>query len=115
MEAFHVSASILTTHLQNLFQQTSLQQGLIVNLLNSLQSAEVVDASQNGKLPLLPRSESNGNVELETAASERERLLLGKISELQSRSVVMHSIPSNLLQQELRLMAGAEENGDDAA
>ncbi|KAG4187491.1 hypothetical protein ERO13_A08G081600v2 [Gossypium hirsutum] len=35
-----VSASILTTHLQNLFQQTSLQQGLIVNLLNSLQSAE---------------------------------------------------------------------------
>ncbi|XP_017630669.1 serine/threonine-protein kinase BLUS1-like isoform X2 [Gossypium arboreum] len=35
-----VSASIFTTHLQNLFQQTSLQQGLIVNLLNSLQSAE---------------------------------------------------------------------------
>ncbi|XP_016735367.2 serine/threonine-protein kinase BLUS1 isoform X1 [Gossypium hirsutum] len=116
-----VSASILTTHLQNLFQQTSLQQGLIVNLLNSLQSAEVVDASQNGKLPLLPRSESNGNVELETAASERERLLLGKISELQSRMMNLRDelnaekLRYEELQQELRLMAGAEENGDDAA
>ncbi|KAA3470085.1 serine/threonine-protein kinase BLUS1-like isoform X1 [Gossypium australe] len=116
-----VSASILTTHLQNLFQQTSLQQDLIVNLLNSLQSAEVVDASQNGKLPLLPRSESNGNVELETAASERERLLLGKISELQSRMMNLRDelnaekLRYEELQQELRLMAGAEENGDDAA
>ncbi|PPD83588.1 hypothetical protein GOBAR_DD19485 [Gossypium barbadense] len=116
-----VSTSILTTHLQNLFQRTSLQQDLIVNLLNSLQPAEVVDASQNGKLPVLPRSESNGNVELETAASERERLLLGKILELQSR---MMNLRDELnaekwryeeLQQELRLMAGAEENGDDAA
>nr|KJB39575.1 hypothetical protein B456_007G020100 [Gossypium raimondii] len=58
----NVPASILMTHLQNLFQQTSLQQDLIVNLLNTLQSAEAVDASQNGKLPPLPRSESNGNV-----------------------------------------------------
>ncbi|KAG8476767.1 hypothetical protein CXB51_030358 [Gossypium anomalum] len=81
----NVPASILMAHLQNLFQQTSLQQDLIVNLLNTLQSAEAVDASQNGKLPPLPRSESNGNVE--TPASERERLLLGKIMELQSRLV----------------------------
>ncbi|KAK6250910.1 hypothetical protein SCA6_004915 [Theobroma cacao] len=80
----NMPTSIFMNHLQNLFQQTSLQQDLIVNLLNIFQPAEFVDATQNGKLPPLPRcSESNGNVE--TAASERERLLLCKISELQSR------------------------------
>ncbi|KAI3787545.1 hypothetical protein L1987_42094 [Smallanthus sonchifolius] len=78
----NLPASVLMPHLQNLFQQTTLQQDLILNLLNSLQSAEVAEASQNGKLPPLPRSsESNGYVEV----SDRERLLLTKVSELQSR------------------------------
>ncbi|KAA3475909.1 serine/threonine-protein kinase OSR1-like [Gossypium australe] len=111
----NVPASILMTHLQNLFQQTSLQQDLIVNLLNTLQSAEAVDASQNGKLPPLPRSESNGNVE--TPASERERLLLGKITELQSRmmnltdELTAEKLKHDHLQQQLRFVSGVEENG----
>ncbi|XP_039011385.1 serine/threonine-protein kinase BLUS1-like isoform X2 [Hibiscus syriacus] len=111
----NVPVSIVMTHLQNLFQQTSLQQDLIVNLLNTLQSTEVVDASQNGKLPPLPRFESNGNAE--TAASERERLLLGKISELQSRmmnlsdELTAEKLKHDQLQQQLRFVSGAEENG----
>ncbi|KAK8503833.1 hypothetical protein V6N13_021617 [Hibiscus sabdariffa] len=112
----NVPASIVMTHLQNLFQQTSLQQDLIVNLLNTLQSTEVVDASQNGKLPPLPRcSESNGNAE--TAAFERERVLLGKILELQSRmmnlteELTAEKLKHEQLQQQLRFMSGAEENG----
>ncbi|CAI9271016.1 unnamed protein product [Lactuca saligna] len=51
-------------HLQNLFQQTSLQQDLILNLLNSLQPAEV-------------------------EISDRERLLLTKVSELQSSLTIL--------------------------
>ncbi|XVE58144.1 hypothetical protein DITRI_Ditri04bG0146700 [Diplodiscus trichospermus] len=110
-----VPTSILMTHLQNLSQQTSLQQDLIANLLNTLHPADVVDATQNGKLPPLPRAESNGNVE--TAASERERLLLGKISELQSRMMILtdelnaEKLKHDQLQQQLRFMSGAEENG----
>ncbi|KAF2313509.1 hypothetical protein GH714_011308 [Hevea brasiliensis] len=82
----NLPASLLMPYLQNLFQQTSIQQDLIVNLFNSLQPAEAVDAVQNGKLPPLPRgSENNGSVE--AAPSERERLLLMKISELQARMI----------------------------
>ncbi|GJR12671.1 serine/threonine-protein kinase BLUS1 isoform X1 [Tanacetum coccineum] len=78
----NLSTSMLVPHLQNIFQQTSLQQDLILNLINSLQQTEVPDASQNGKLPPLPRSaENNGSVEI----SDRERSLLTKVSELQSR------------------------------
>ncbi|XVF51228.1 hypothetical protein PTKIN_Ptkin04bG0167800 [Pterospermum kingtungense] len=72
--------SILMTHLQNLFQQTSLQQ-------------------------------------VEVAASERERVLLGKISELQSRmmnltdELTAEKLKYDQLQQQLRVMSGAEENG----
>ncbi|PON92813.1 Serine/threonine protein kinase [Trema orientale] len=112
-----VPASLLMPHLQNLFQQTSIQQDLIMNLLNSLQPAEVVDAAQNGKLPPLPRSpENNGSAE--AAASERERLLLMKISELQTR---MNSLTDELtaeklkyiqLQQQLIAVSSQEENGD---
>ncbi|KAL4570603.1 hypothetical protein LXL04_026261 [Taraxacum kok-saghyz] len=82
----NLPASVLMPHLQNLFQQTSLQQDLILNLLNSLQTSEVPEASQNGKLPPLPRSsDNNGSVEV----SERERLLLTKVSELQSRLTIL--------------------------
>nr|GEV10480.1 serine/threonine-protein kinase BLUS1 isoform X1 [Tanacetum cinerariifolium] len=78
----NLSTSMLVPHLQNIFQQTSLQQDLILNLINSLQQTEVPDASQNGKLPPLPRgAENNGSVEV----SDRERSLLTKVSELQSR------------------------------
>ncbi|PWA83640.1 protein kinase superfamily protein [Artemisia annua] len=78
----NLSTSMLVPHLQSIFQQTSLQQDLILNLINSLQQTEVADASQNGKLPPLPRSaENNGSVEV----SDRERSLVTKVSELQSR------------------------------
>lgn len=113
-----IPASLLMPHLQNLFQQTSIQQDLIMNLLSSLQSTEVVDAAaQNGKLPPLPRSpENNGSAE--TAASERERLLLMRISELQTR---MNSLTDELtaeklkyiqLQQQLIAVSSQDENGD---
>ncbi|KAG7952814.1 hypothetical protein I3843_12G077600 [Carya illinoinensis] len=81
-------ASLLMPHLQNLSHQTAIQQELIMNLLNSLQPPEIADASQNGKLPPLPRSSENNGI-IEAAASERERLLLFKISELQARLVII--------------------------
>ncbi|KAK9053056.1 hypothetical protein SSX86_029686 [Deinandra increscens subsp. villosa] len=82
----NLPASFLMPHLQNIFQQTSLQQDLILNLLNSLQPAEVAESSPNGKLPPLPRTpENNGSVEV----SDRERLLLTKVSELQSRLTIL--------------------------
>ncbi|XP_044477240.1 serine/threonine-protein kinase BLUS1-like isoform X2 [Mangifera indica] len=109
-------AALLLPHLQNLFQQTSLQQDLILNLLNILQPAEAVDASQNGKLPPPPGSENNGSVD--TAATERERLLLNKISEINARMVNLtdeltsEKLRFNQLQQQLHAMSGQEENGD---
>lgn len=113
----NVPASLLMPHLQNLFQQTSLQQDLITNLLNSLQSSEIVDASQNGKLPPLPRgSENNGNVD--PGASERERLLLLKVSELQARMINLtdeltaEKFKYMQLQQQLNAVSGQEEDGD---
>ncbi|KAK4369635.1 hypothetical protein RND71_013427 [Anisodus tanguticus] len=81
----NVPASVLMPHLQNLFQQTSIQQDLIVNLLSILQLSEAGDSSQNGKLSPLQRPENNGTVE--AAVSEREKLLLVKISELQARMI----------------------------
>ncbi|XP_042506212.1 serine/threonine-protein kinase BLUS1-like isoform X1 [Macadamia integrifolia] len=81
-----VPASILMPQLQNLFQQTTFQQGLIVNLLNSFQQTEIVDAFQTGKLPQQPRT-SEIDPSVEAAGSERERLLLGKISELEARMI----------------------------
>ncbi|KAB2608918.1 serine/threonine-protein kinase BLUS1-like [Pyrus ussuriensis x Pyrus communis] len=112
----NVPASLLLPHLQNLFQQTSVQQDIITNLLSSLQPAEAVEATQNGKLPPLPPcSENNGNVE--TAVSERERLLLIKVSELQAR---MNNLSDELtaektrhvqLQRQLNAVSG-QENGE---
>ncbi|KAL5539719.1 hypothetical protein UlMin_043848 [Ulmus minor] len=112
-----IPASLLMPHLQNLFQQTSFQQDLIMSLLNSLQPAELAEGP-NGKLPPLPRSpENNGTVE--ATAAERERLLLTKISELQAR---MSSLTEELtteklkyiqLQQQLVAASNREENGDE--
>ncbi|CAI9093399.1 OLC1v1028899C3 [Oldenlandia corymbosa var. corymbosa] len=109
-------ASVLMPHLQNLFQQTSLQQDLIVNLLNSLQPAEVADVPQNGKLPPVPRiPENNGNVD--AASTERERLLLTKIFELQAR---MSNLTDELTAEKMKYiqlqqrinMISSQENGD---
>lgn len=111
----NVPTSILLPHLQNLFHQTSIQQDLIVNLLNSLQAADVVDASQNGKLPPLPRSSEN-NGSAETAAVERERLLLRKVSELQARmthltyELTAEKLKYIQLQEQFNSASGQEEN-----
>lgn len=79
------SPPFIMPQLQNLVLQTSKQQELIINLLKNLQVTEATDGSQNGKLPLMPGgSDINGTV-VEPISSERERLLLNKISELQSR------------------------------
>ncbi|KAL3645518.1 hypothetical protein CASFOL_010698 [Castilleja foliolosa] len=115
----NVLPSILMPHLQNLFQQTSIQQDLITNLLSSLQTVDVetAPAPQNGKLPPLPRgSENNGNVEL--FVSERERMLLLKISELQARTnsltdeLTSEKLKYMQLQQQLTAVSTREENGD---
>ncbi|XP_040986746.1 serine/threonine-protein kinase BLUS1-like isoform X3 [Juglans microcarpa x Juglans regia] len=113
----NLPASLLMPHLQNLFQQTAIQQELIMNLLNSLQPPEVADASQNGKLPPLPRGSEN-NVIIELAASERERLLLIKISELQARMINLNDeltaekLKYTQLQWQLNAASRQEENGD---
>lgn len=113
----NLPASLLMPHLQHLFMQTTTQQDLIMNLLYSMQPAEVADATQNGKLPPLPRSSEN-NGTIETAASERERLLLLKISELQFRTVNLceeltaEKLKCIQLQQQLNAVLGQEENGD---
>ncbi|XP_042010191.1 serine/threonine-protein kinase BLUS1-like isoform X1 [Salvia splendens] len=92
-------ASVLMPHLQNLFQQTSIQQDLIVDLLSSLQIAEVENAPQNGKLPPSRGSDTNGSVE--SIVSERERMLLVTISELQAR---MNSLTDELTSEKLKYM-----------
>ncbi|KAG6481685.1 hypothetical protein ZIOFF_058304 [Zingiber officinale] len=77
-----VPAHILKPHLENLFQQTSFQQDLIMNLLNSLQQRETID------LPYLTQNVRNENL-LDAVNSERERILLIKISELQARMITL--------------------------
>ncbi|KAL3499160.1 hypothetical protein ACH5RR_038253 [Cinchona calisaya] len=112
----NMPASVLMPHLQNLFQQTSIQQDLIMNLLNSLQPVEAGDVSQNGKLPPVPRNpENNGNVD--GAVTERERLLLTKIYELQAR---MSNLTDELTAEKLKYiqlqqrinMVSDQEDGD---
>ncbi|XP_058770678.1 serine/threonine-protein kinase BLUS1-like [Vicia villosa] len=113
----NIPASVIVPHLHNLYQQTSIQQDLIMNLLNSLQTAEANDASQNGKLPPIPRSsENNGSVE--TSAPEREQLLLAKISELQSRvtsltdELTSEKLKHMQLQQQVSAFHSQEQNGE---
>ncbi|XP_068649718.1 serine/threonine-protein kinase BLUS1-like isoform X2 [Aristolochia californica] len=111
-----IPASVLMPHLQNLFQQTAVQQDLITNLLNSLQQTETVDALQTGKLS--PQSQNiDSDLVIESASSERERLLLFKISELQAR---MSSLTDELtaaklkqiqLNQQLNAAYSTEDDG----
>eukprot|EP00268_Persea_americana_P056671 TRINITY_DN6712_c0_g2_i2.p1 TRINITY_DN6712_c0_g2~~TRINITY_DN6712_c0_g2_i2.p1 ORF type:complete len:732 (+),score=178.01 TRINITY_DN6712_c0_g2_i2:443-2638(+) len=107
-----IPASVLMPHLQNLFQQTALQQDLIMTLLNSLQQAEAVDAFQTGTLQA--RNLEN-DTSTEAAASERERLLLTKITELQARMINLTDeltaakLKHIQLQQQLCAAYGQEE------
>ncbi|KAJ6821776.1 serine/threonine-protein kinase fray2 [Iris pallida] len=82
-----VPASILMPHLQNLFQQTSFQQDLIMNLLNSLQENELLDTLQT-RLPSQTCSAENDILE-EPATTEREHLLLARVAELQARMIYL--------------------------
>ncbi|KAK8963498.1 Mitogen-activated protein kinase kinase kinase 3 [Platanthera guangdongensis] len=75
-------ASVLMPHLQNLFQQTSFQQDLLSNLLNNIQQNDIVDGIQT-TLPLQTHSPED-EITVDTTVTERERLLLAKISELQA-------------------------------
>ncbi|PHU08353.1 Serine/threonine-protein kinase fray2 [Capsicum chinense] len=95
----NIPASVLMPHLQNLLQQTSIQQDLIVNLLSSLQLSEAGDGSQHGKSSPQSVAENNGSVD--AAVSERERFLLLKISELQVR---MSSLTDELTNEKLKYM-----------
>ncbi|KAL0296404.1 UNVERIFIED_CONTAM: Serine/threonine-protein kinase fray2 [Sesamum radiatum] len=165
----NVPASILMPHLQNLFQQTSIQQDLIMNLLSSLQTVELENdlafyeksfpmnlwleilfvipyylmldyncgldrafrfyyvQSSAQKLPSFGVScvVCIHDFEIlimlmlaELIVSERERMLLMKISELQAR---MNSLTDELtaeklkymqLQQRLNAVSAREEDGD---
>ncbi|EOA20061.1 hypothetical protein CARUB_v10000336mg [Capsella rubella] len=110
------ASSFIMPHLQNMFHQNSIQQDLIMNLLNNLQqAAEATDGSQNGKLPPLPRgSDSNGTI-VELTASERERLLLTKITELRARMKELteeleeEKAKQTQLQQKLKQVTGREQ------
>ncbi|KAK9668446.1 hypothetical protein RND81_13G061200 [Saponaria officinalis] len=118
----NVSSSLLFPHLQILLHQTAIQQELITSLLNSLQPSEA-DGCQNGKLPPASTSRSleNGCVSYEagttsTAASEKERSLLVKISDLQARMAnLVEELSAEkhkyvLLQQQLSAVATHEED-----
>jgi hypothetical protein len=112
-----VSSSILIPHLNNLVQQTMFQQDLIMNLLSSLQQNEKVDGSEPGISSQVRNMESD-KVQAETANSEKERSLLVKISELQSRMITLTDelIAAKLkhaqLQQELNALYCREEIED---
>ncbi|KAG2536970.1 hypothetical protein PVAP13_9NG240300 [Panicum virgatum] len=110
-----VSSSILIPHLNNLVQQTMFQQDLIMNLLSSLQQNEKFD--EPGISSEVRNMESD-NMQAETANSEKERSLLVKISELQSRMITLTDelIAAKLkhaqLQQELNALYCREEIED---
>ncbi|KAG2536969.1 serine/threonine-protein kinase 3-like isoform X1 [Panicum virgatum] len=112
-----VSSSILIPHLNNLVQQTMFQQDLIMNLLSSLQQNEKFDGSEPGISSEVRNMESD-NMQAETANSEKERSLLVKISELQSRMITLTDelIAAKLkhaqLQQELNALYCREEIED---
>ncbi|KAK9716707.1 hypothetical protein RND81_06G252100 [Saponaria officinalis] len=113
----NVSPSLLLPHLQNLLQQSAIQQDLIMSLLNNLQPSEV-DGCQNGKLPPVAATCILNNGCVETAASERERLLLLQITDLQARmanlaeELSMEKHKYVLLQQQVSAVATQEVDED---
>jgi hypothetical protein len=68
-------------------QQTTLQQDLIVNLLSTMQQNEKADGAQSGMSSQIRTTESE--IVVETANTDKERSLLVKISELQSRMITL--------------------------
>ncbi|CAN6481116.1 unnamed protein product [Victoria cruziana] len=74
-----IAGSVLIPQLQNLLQQTAVQQDLIMNMINSLQQTALGDGKCS-QVPIFGIDMSN-----EAAPSERERQLITKISELQNR------------------------------
>uniref|UniRef100_A0A0E0R1G1 Protein kinase domain-containing protein n=1 Tax=Oryza rufipogon TaxID=4529 RepID=A0A0E0R1G1_ORYRU len=111
-----VSSSILIPHLENLVKQTMFQQDLIMNVLSSLQQNEKVDGVLSGISPQLRNTDSDTMVG--SVNSEKERSLLVKISELQSRMITLTDelIAAKLkhvqLQQELNALYCREEIED---
>ncbi|KAF0930459.1 hypothetical protein E2562_032888 [Oryza meyeriana var. granulata] len=111
-----VSSSILIPHLENLVKQTMFQQDLIMNVLSSLQQNEKVDGVLSGISPQLRNMDSETMVG--SVNSEKERSLLVKISELQSRMITLTDelIAAKLkhvqLQQELNALYCREEIED---
>ncbi|KAJ4784154.1 Protein kinase superfamily protein [Rhynchospora pubera] len=105
-------SSAIVPHLQNLFQQTSFQQGLILNLLNTLQQNDRPDGAQAG---ISSQSHTVENDTADSASSERERILLIKISELQAKMMALTDelIGAKLkhiqLEQELNSLYSREE------
>uniref|UniRef100_A0A0A9CFU8 Protein kinase superfamily protein n=1 Tax=Arundo donax TaxID=35708 RepID=A0A0A9CFU8_ARUDO len=111
-----VSSSILIPHLENLVQQTMLQQDMIMKLLSSLQQNEKGDGAQPGLSSQVRTLESDKGAD--AVHSEKERSLLVKISELQSRMITLTDelIAAKLkhvqLQQELNALYCREEIED---
>nr|BAJ87083.1 predicted protein [Hordeum vulgare subsp. vulgare] len=107
-----VSASILIPHLENLVQQTTFQQDIITNLMSNLQQNE----KPNGPQTRVQNME--GDTGVETGSAERERKLLAKVFELQSRMISLTDelIASKLkhvqLQEELNTLYIQEEIAD---
>ncbi|XBH59468.1 hypothetical protein VPH35_080743 [Triticum aestivum] len=107
-----VSASILIPHLENLVQQTTFQQDIITNLMSNLQQNEKPNGPQTRVQTMV------GDTGVETGSAERERKLLAKVFELQSRMISLTDelIASKLkhvqLQEELNTHYCQEETGD---
>ncbi|KAH0456539.1 hypothetical protein IEQ34_014446 [Dendrobium chrysotoxum] len=78
-------ASILMPHLQNLARQTSSQQVLLTDLLNSMQQNDILSSFQT-EIPS-QKSKPEVDVLIKAEITERERLLLVKFSELQARTI----------------------------
>lgn len=115
----YVSPSLLLPHVQYISQQTAIQQDIISSLKHSLQLSEVADASQNGMSQSTPSIHSSENGTIETAVSEREHLILVKISELQTRMVGLTEELSTekqkyvQLQEQLNAAYGREIDEED--
>lgn len=107
-------ASVLMPHLQNLFQQTSFQQDLLTNLLNNLQHNDIADAIQT-TLPLQVHNPGD-DIMVDATATERERILLAKITELQARMISLTDeltaarMKQIQLQQQLSALHSREED-----
>ncbi|VAI11859.1 unnamed protein product [Triticum turgidum subsp. durum] len=107
-----VSASILIPHLENLVQQTTFQQDIITNLMSNLQQNEKPNGPQTRVQTMV------GDTGVETGSAERERKLLAKVFELQSRMISLTDelIASKLkhveLQEELNRLYCQEETGE---